>query len=190
MDKIRKKINSFINTSIGTSLAFILLGILFLVFPETSLDLIRWIIAVLFIGVGAYLIVSDFTRRGMIPFFSTSLIGVILLVIGFIFAVQPDVMNIFPIVLGALFIIAAVSSSRFTTVLRGTTAGTYAIIATVLSIICGVLLIANPWGGNISMMMFVGIMMIIYAMSSLVDMVVLKKNIKELSKQFKKYIKE
>lgn len=189
MDKVQKKINSFINTSIGTALAFVALGILFLVFPETSLDLIRWIITVVLLGAGAYLTVSDIARKNSVPFFSTTLIGVILLVTGFIFAIHPEVMNIFPMILGVFFIVSAVSSSRFTAALRGTTAGTYAIITTVLAIICGILLIANPWEGNISMMIFIGIMMIIYALSSLIDMVMLKKNIKQLKKEFEKFLK-
>lgn len=189
MQEIQKKINVFINTSIFISLAFAVLGIMFLTMPSLSLDLVRWAIAVGALATGAYLVLTDIGRRRVTPFFSTSFAGIVLLIVGLVFAVHPGVMNIFPIVLGALFIVHAFTSGRFTLVLRGTSAGTYAMITTILSIVCGILLITNPWGGNISMMIFAGIMMLLYAISTIVDMCVLKKNIKGLARELKKYFK-
>ena len=157
--------------------------------PSLSLDIIRWIIAIGSLIIGALLIAADLGRRQSIPFFSTTLAGVILLVIGLVFIRHEHVMDIFPIILGAIFIINAFSSSRLTMALRGTPAGRYATITTILAIICGILLIANPWEGNISMMIFAGIMMIIYSASTFADMVVLKKNVKNLSKELKSFFK-
>lgn len=188
MQEIQKKINIFINTSIFVSLAFGVLGAMFLIMPSLSLDLVRWAIAIGALATGAYLVLSDLGRRRATPYFSTSFAGIVLLILGLVFAMHPGVMNVFPIVLGSIFIVHAFSSGRLTLALRGTPAGTYAMITSILSIICGVLLITNPWGGNISMMIFAGIMMIVYAISTIVDMCVLKKNIKGLAKQLKKYL--
>ena len=190
MNNVQKKVNICINSSILVSLAFFTLGVVFLAMPSLSLDIIRWIIAIGSLIIGALLIAADFSRRNSgVPFFSTTLAGVILLVIGLVFIRHEHVMDIFPIILGAVFIVNAFSSSRLTLALRGTHAGMYATITTILAVICGVLLIANPWEGNISMMMFAGIMMIIYSASTFVDMIVLKKNVKALSKELKSYFK-
>ncbi|MBR0415914.1 DUF308 domain-containing protein [Candidatus Saccharibacteria bacterium] len=186
---MQKKLNSFINSSIIISLAFFVLGLVFLTMPSLSLDIIRWIIAIGSLVIGALLIAADLGRNRAMPFFSTTLIGVVLLVIGLIFIRHERVMDIFPIVLGAIFIINAFSSSRLTMALRGTTAGRYATITTILAIICGILLIANPWEGSLSMMIFAGIMMIVYSASTFVDMVVLKKNVKSLTKELKSFFK-
>ncbi len=189
MNQIQKKVNTFINSSILISLAFFVLGVVFLAMPSLSLDIIRWIIAIGSLVIGSLLIAADLGRSRSMPLFSTTLAGVILLVIGLIFIRHQHVMDIFPIILGAIFIINAFSSSKLTMALRGTPAGRYATITTILAVICGILLIANPWEGNISMMIFAGIMMIIYSLSTFADMVVLKKNVKNLTKELKNFFK-
>lgn len=189
MNNIQKKVNTFINSSILVSLGFFVLGVVFLAMPGLSLDIIRWIIAIGSLVIGALLIAADLGRSRAMPFFSTTIAGVVLLVIGLIFIRHEHVMDIFPIILGAIFIINAFSSSRLTMALRGTPAGRYATITTILAVICGVLLIANPWEGNISMMIFAGIMMIVYSASTFADMLVLKKNVKNLSKELKSFFK-
>lgn len=190
MQGIKKKINGLINTTIGVSAVFMGLGILFLLFPETSLDVIRWFIVVVMMIAGVYLIASDFSRKNVNPFFSTITMGAVLVIIALIFAMYPNIINIFPIVIGAWFVVSAISSLRFATTLRGTTSGALAIITAVLSLICGLLLIFNPWGGQISIMIFAGVMMIIYGISNIVEMVTIKHNIKEVSEAFKAVAKE
>lgn len=190
MRGIKKKINGFINTTIGVSALFMALGVLFLFFPETSLDVIRWLIAAMALISGVYLIAADFSRKRSSLFFSTVGIGTVLVIIALIFAVYPNVMNIFPMVIGAWFIVSAISSLRFATTLKGTSAGTLSIITAVLSLVCGVLLIFNPWGGQISIMIFAGVMMIIYGLFNIVDMLTIKRNIKDVTDAFKKLAKE
>ncbi|MBQ6127207.1 DUF308 domain-containing protein [Candidatus Saccharibacteria bacterium] len=189
MNNVQKKVNTFINSSILVSLGFFVLGVVFLAMPSLSLDIIRWVIAIGSLIIGTILIAADLGGRRTFPFFSTTIAGIVLLIIGLVFIRHPRVMDIFPIILGAIFIINAFTSGRLTAALRGTNAGKYATITTILAIICGILLIANPWEGNISMMIFAGIMMIVYSLSTFVDMIVLKKNVKELSKQLKSFFK-
>ncbi|MBQ3309777.1 DUF308 domain-containing protein [Candidatus Saccharibacteria bacterium] len=186
---LKKKLNSFINASIGISAIFTVLGILFLIFPETSLDVIRWLIAATSGIAGVYLVASDFSKKRISPFFSTVAIGAVLIIIALVFAVYPNVMNIFPIVIGAWFIVSAISSLRFAMTLRGTTSGSLSIIAAVLSIICGILLIFNPWGGQISLMIFAGIMMIVYGISNIIEMLVIRQNVKVVSDNIRELAK-
>lgn len=185
MKDLQKKINSFINIQLGSSIFLVALGIIFLIAPGTSLDIIRWTLAIFCLAAGAYILASDIRRKAPLMF-STTLVGVVLLILGLLFAVRPEIMNIFPTVIGAWFIITGVASVRFSAGLRGTSSGNYALVTSILSLICGILLLLNPWGGQIAIMTFSGIMMIIYGASNLVDMAVLKHNLKDLSKNFKK----
>ena len=186
MQNLQKKIKSFINTSIGISALFALLGIIFLIFPEESLNTIRWIFCIIALVSGFYLIAIDFSRKIYMPFFNTSAAGAILVVLGIVFALYPNIMNIFPVLLGAWFVINAISSIRFSMALQGSTSFNLAISMAILSLICGILLLINPWGGQISMMMFVGVMLLIYSVSNIADMIVLKRNLAELGKNLKK----
>ncbi len=174
--------------SIMMSLCFTLLGIVFLIFPEKSLDVIRWIFCILTLAIGLFMIISDFSRKSYIPFFSASAIGAILVIIGLVFAIYPDVMSIFPVILGAWFVVNSVSSLRFNLAMKGQSSFSAAMLTTFLTLVCGILLILNPWGGQISMMIFTGVMMILYSISSIVDMVVLRSNLEKIEKSFKKYI--
>ena len=185
---MKDRIKKFINSAIITSVAFVILGIVFICFPEGSLDLIRWIVAIFFFTAGAYMIAANAGSKR--PMFGASMLGVIMIIGGLIFAFNERVMNILPIVLGAWFIISSLSTISYSTALQNSNAKAFSIITSVLAIVCGILLIVNPWGGQIAMMTFAGIMMLIYSISSLIDLLTLKKNLQDINKKFNKFIEE
>ena len=189
MQGLEKKANSFVNASIATAVAFLALGISFLIFPESSLEVMRWLIAILALIAGIYLIANDLSRRHYFLLFSTMGLGVVSIIIGMIFIKYPNVMNLFPIILGAWFIITSVTSLRFIAAIRGSSGYAVALITSILSLICGLLLLLDPWNGQISMILFDGIMIIVYELNSIVDMFILKKNIKEISNRLKQSFK-
>ncbi len=182
---MKKTIKKFINASIITEVAFILLGLVFIIWPGVSLDIIRWIISIFCLAVGAYFIALDFTKEHKFMIFSESMLGTLLVILGVVFAVKPGIMTIFPVVLGAWFVVSAVSSCRVAADLKGSPAFMPTLIAAVLSILAGILLMINPWEGSEMMMMFVGIVVVVHAASSLVDMVILKRNIKTVERKVK-----
>ena len=63
------------------------------------------------------------------------------------------------------------------------------IILTILSIICGIVLIANPLDSSIAIALFAGIILIVYSITGIIDMLLFKKNIHDLVKEWKKNIK-
>ena len=183
MQVLQKKLSNLINASIGASVVFVILGILLIAFPVGFIEILRWTIA------GIWIVASEFSRRSASPMFGLTTLGVILIAIGLIFAINPGATGIFAIVLGIWFIISAIAGLRFSMALSGNSALVSAILA-ILSFICGLLLIMNPWNGVVDIAILMGIIMIIYAISCLIDTVVLKNNLKELSKAFKKYAKK
>ena len=88
-----------------------------------------------------------------------------------------------------LLLITSVTSLRFIAAIRGSSGYAVALITSILSLICGLLLLLDPWNGQISMILFAGIMIIVYALTSIVDMFILKKNIKEISNRLKQSFK-
>lgn len=182
---MKNKIKGYINASIFTAAAFVLLGIIFIIWPGLSLDVIRWIISIAALAIGAYFIASDLSKNRAFAVFNESMLGTLLVIVGVVFAVNPGVMAIFPVVLGAWYVVSAVSACRVTANLKGTPAYTPSLLMSILSMIAGIVLIINPWAGSEMMMMFVGIVMVIYALSSLVDMIMLKKNLNTVEKKVK-----
>lgn len=189
MQALQKKLKGLINASIGASVVFLILGIFLIAFPAGFLNILRWTIAIISLGAGIWIVASEFSRRTVSPMFGLTTLGVILITIGLIFAINPGATGIFAIVLGIWFIVSAIAGLRFSVALSGNAALTSSILA-ILSFICGLLLIMNPWGGAIDIAILMGIIMVIYAISCLIDTVVLKNNLKDLSKAFKKYAKK
>jgi len=182
---MKNKIKGYVNASIFTAAAFVILGIIFIIWPGVSLDVIRWIISIAALSMGAYFIASDLSRNRAFSIFNESMLGTLLVILGVVFAVNPNVMTIFPVVLGAWFVVSAVSACRVTANLKGTSAYTASLLMAILSMIAGIVLIINPWAGSEMMMMFVGIVMVVHAASSLVDMIILKKNMNTVEKKVK-----
>ena len=180
---MQNKIKSFINSSIAMSVAFIALGVLFIIFPQESLDVLRWIIAIFFMAAGVGMLASDLTSRRM-PFFGSTALGTIMLIAGILFAVNPGVMDIFPIILGAWFIVSSVSTLRLAASLSSA-ASAWAVISAIISILAGIVLIINPWGGSMAMTIFAGVMMLVYAAASLVDLITIRRHFNDLTKAFK-----
>ncbi|MDO4889438.1 MAG: DUF308 domain-containing protein [Candidatus Saccharibacteria bacterium] len=183
---MKNKIKTFINSAIIMAAAFAVMGLVFILFPQGSLDTIRWIVAIFFLVAGVYMLARNAGSKH--PMFGGTILGAILLIIGTVFAFNPGIMNIFPIILGSWFIISSMSTIRYATALQNSSAKTWSFATSILSIICGLLLIINPWGGQIAMMTFAGIMMLIYSISSLVDLITLKNNIHDVNKKFDKLI--
>lgn len=183
---MKNKIKTVINSAIIMTAAFALLGLIFIIFPQGSLDTIRWIVAISFLVSGIYVLARNAGSKH--PMFGGTIFGSILIIIGLVFAFNPGIMNIFPIILGAWFIISSMSAIRYATALKDSNAKTWSFATSVLSMLCGLVLIINPWGGQVAMMTFAGIIMLIYAISSLIDLVTLKNNLHDLNKKFGKLV--
>ena len=179
---MQNAIKRFINGAILGAVITVVLGILFLVFPEEALDVFRWIIAIFaFIG-GAFMIIAELSKTRSAPFFGATALGAVLIVIGLIFATRPAAINIFAIVLGAWFIVSALGSLRFTAALSNG-AAFFSVLMALVSLLVGILLIVNPWGGSISMMILIGVSLIVFGAASLIDACVIKRNAKDVAKK-------
>ncbi len=187
MESLQKKINGYINTGIGYSLLTIVFGIILLVFPGVSLDILRWIISLALIAGGLALLINDFRRQTVGSFFSGSILGIFLLILGIIVVVHPDILGIIPIALGAYMIISSFLSIRITESLREVSPSSFyiSLITSVISVLCGIVLIVNPFGGAIAMTILLGAVAIVYGIFELVDLIVLRRNINEVAKYIK-----
>ena len=191
MQQLQKKINSYIDTGICYAVLMILLGVVMLVFPGLSLDIIRWTIAIVLIAGGILLVVNDLRRQTVASMFSGSVLGVGLLIMGIVVIVYPDVLGIIPIILGAYMIISSVMTLRLATSLKNVSNTSFylALITSIVAIICGIILIANPLGGAIAITSLIGAIGIIYGISGLVDLIVFRHNIDEIAKYIKSQTK-
>ena len=161
-----------------------------LFFPEVSLDIIRWTLAFTLVVGGIILMANDLRRQTILSMFSGSVLGVFLAVLGVIVIVYPDVLNIIPIVLGVYIIVSSVMTLRLTTALKQDTSSSFyiAILTSVISIICGIILITNPLGSAIALTSLIGAVGIVYGVAGIIDLVIFRNNVDKVAKYLKSHV--
>jgi len=187
-----KKFNSFINFSLFISIIFIIIGIIMLIYPKMSLEVLALILAFLLIINGIILLTidiklnSNFIPIDIIP---ASILSILL---GLILLLYPNILSlVLPLMLGTWFIMTNIFKIRLNLYLSKIKDTPWILLTLIdcLSIICGFILILNPINSSIAITLFIGIIIVIYAISNIIDLIILKKNMNKLIKYFKENIK-
>lgn len=187
-----KKLNSFINSSICISIMFIIIGIIMVLMPKMSLEILGVILSVILIINGVILMITDiklnnnFIPVDMLP---ASMLSILL---GIMMLIYPNILSIIiPLMLGTWFIMTSIFKIRLTLYLSKiqNTPWLLLMLISILSIVCGFILILNPIDSSVAITLFIGIVIIVYAISDIINMIVLKRNLNKLTKYFKENIK-
>lgn len=188
-----KKFNKYLNSSIITSIIFMLLGIIILLFPKISLNVFCYFIAIIAIIIGIYLILFDIRNNEFFFSITINLFGIMLLLLGIIILVNPNFISILiPICLGIWFISGSVLKFKFTVILKDIRSDNLWIssfLMTLLSVICGLTFIINPIKTSSFLTSILGFIIIIYSISDICEMIILKRNINKISKSIKENYK-
>lgn len=186
MNTLLKKINNFINSSILVSVLFILLGLGMILFPNISLTVVAYSIAIMFIVLGIYFCVIDYRF-----FLDTLVVGILTLVLGVLLLVNPSwLSNLIPMVMGVWFIVDSILKIRISLTCKeyDDVPWVMLLILSIISLICGILFILHPLITSNIVMTLLGVIIVVYAISDIADMIVAKKYINEIAKGIKKTI--
>ena len=185
-----KKINKYINLSIILSVLFMIVGVLLIIWPKASLDTFAYIIGTILIVYGIYSFIDSFTINPIFFFFQmvTSILSFLL---GICVFLNPSIFeSIIPITLGIFFVISGIFSLRISFIIKDMGSSfVMSLISSILMIICGIILIINPAGTIIVLTTLIGILLIVYSISNVVDMCIFKSRVKEIDKYFNNLIK-
>lgn len=146
-------------SSVIESLAILILGILFIAWPDMMVKIISYIVGIFFIVKGAYQIINYFVEKGQNDFFNNGLLmGVISALIGVAALIMgEDIANIFRIVVG-IFIIYE-SLVRINTAIKLSAAGIgiwkYILLLSTIILILGIFVTFNDVTTVIGWMMIV-----------------------------------
>ena len=181
-----EKFNKFLNSSIVLSVLMFILGLIFMIYPSVSFSVVTYIIAIFLILNGLYFIIEKETSL----FFSSFLtLGIIELLLGVVMLLNPDIMKtLFPIVAGIVMVTKATLDLRLSLLLKKYEYDTWLsiFICSLIAIISGIIIIINPSIGTMALTVSLGLLITINSISSIVDTIIFKKNIKEISKLLEK----
>ena len=176
-----KKINEYINLSIILSVLFMIVGILLIVWPKASLDTFAYVI---------YSFIDSFSINPALCLFQMTN-SILSFLLGICVFLNPSIFeSILPIVLGIFFIISGAFSSRISFIIKDIdNSYILSLFTSILMVICGVILIINPGNTALVITTLIGIILIVYSVSAIVDMFVFKSRVKEIDKYFSKLLK-
>lgn len=181
------KLNKYINSSIVISALLMLLGIGIFIYPTMSLKVFSYSIAIIISLFGLFLIIEDI-RYNIGMLFDFSLLGIMFFLLGLILLKYPNALtSLIPIFLGIWFIVSGFVKGRWTYYLSDykLSIRILSFIMSILSIVCGIIFIFNPLDGANYIASFVGILLIIYSISDIVDMIIFKINVNKIYKNIK-----
>ena len=141
-----KKINEYINLSIILSVLFMIVGVLLIVWPKASLDTFAYVIGTIMIIYGIYSFIDSFSINPALCLFQMTN-SILSFLLGICVFLNPSIFeSILPIALGIFFIINGIFKTRMSFIIKDIS--NYFIlsfIASILTIICGIILIINPF---------------------------------------------
>ena len=159
IERIGSDIKKAAWSSVIESLAILILGILFIAWPDMMVKIISYVVGIFFIVKGAFQIINYFVEKGQNDFFNNGLLmGVVSALIGIAALVMgEDIANIFRIVVG-IFIIYE-SLVRINTAIKLNAAGIgiwkYILLLSVIILVLGVFVTFNDVTTVIGWMMIV-----------------------------------
>ena len=138
------------------SILFLLLGIAFMIYPADSMIMLVRITGCFLILLGIMIFIPTLRDRAMLGFRFGLLLAltIIIAVLGAVLFIKPDAfVKVFWITLGIILILDGIKNLTFLSVLPFKFVN---IILSVLSIVCGVLILVHPFGTGLASMVLVG----------------------------------
>ena len=140
---------------------------------------------------GTALIVLDFMAHHVyIPFYGI-MSGLLSIIVGIVVIAMPNVLTVvFGIALGLWIILSSVNIISIAVTVRGKVKNWgWWLLLGVIDLICGIIILFNPFESSISLIVLGGIIIMIHSAITIVDMIMIKNDVKELSKALEETVK-
>lgn len=181
---MKERLKKMFWISIGSSILFILLGIFLFMKPETTIASISYILAVILFLVGIFAIVDFFRSKDEKKFVQMDLVyGAVSILAGLLLLLHPVALATFiPIILGIWIVISSASKIQYSMLLKASNrkAWLVTLIISLLMMLFGAIIVFNPFAGALVLTQLIGIFMMTYAIVELVQVIVIRKNMKTL----------
>ena len=129
------------------SLALLIIGLLFVIWPDTMVKVLSYVIGIFFIVKGTYNIILYYMEKGQQDFFNNNLLsGVVAILIGVVaLAIGENIANIFRIIIGVIVIYESLvrinAASKLSSV--GVDSWRYVLILALIMLVLGIFITFN-----------------------------------------------
>ena len=142
---------------------------------------------------GIILIVLDIKSSMYYIPMDLMLVGILSVVLGIILLLKPNILStLFTIAIGVWIILSSINSLKMAIALRDQDVPwVLLLLFGIIDLILGIVVVFNPFTASISLMIFIGIMLIVHSIIDIVDIVIIKRDAKKISKAIElKFIKK
>lgn len=178
METLMKK---FFRSSLISSIILMIIGVLLILQSEITIITISYLIGTLLIAMGAIAIIkfikniNNVAREELDIFY-----GVVTIILGVIVVYNPEaIASIIPIIIGIGIIINSATKLQYALELRKSLNKQWktTVVISIISAVCGVILICNPFKGAVVIMQIIGGFIVAYSILDIVSTITIKKNV-------------
>lgn len=175
-----------------SSIVAFIIGLIIVVAPGLSLQTIGIIAGIYIIIHGIVLIALAFSAHMLyIPFYGV-ISGLLSIIIGIILLAMPGILStVFALALGIWIILSSVNiiSIAITTKKEYSNWGLLLLLG-IIDLVCGIIILFNPFASSVSLVVLGGIIIMVHSVINVVDMIIIRNNVKDIEKAVKSSFKE
>lgn len=184
---MKKKLSKKFSAEIIASLVIFLFGLLLLLKSEITIIAITYVIGATLIGLG-FLAVIKFTKNfkqntgGELDI----VYGIVTIIMGLIVIKNPKVIgSIIPIILGMIIIIKSTAKLQESIELKVKESEMWlsTLIISIVSLICGVVLLFNPFQGAVILTQIIGGFIMLYSALDIASTIIISKTVNDIIKE-------
>lgn len=187
---MEKVLKAFYKSSLITSIILLILGILLIFESEATIASISYIIGGCLIAVGLTAIINFFRTKMKDSFSELNIVyGIVTTVAGALIIMHPYVIGSFiPIVIGIGIIINSSMKLQYAFELRNghNSMWKMTMIISIVSTLCGIILLFNPFAGAVILTKIIGGFIIGYAILDIISTYTIKRNVVQVKKAIEK----
>lgn len=191
MEKLMKK---FFRSSLITSLFLIALGLLLIFQSDAVIYSISYIIGGILIAIGVLAVIKFIQNTNNEQKAELDIVyGIVSVILGVIVIKNPEaIASIIPAILGIGIVISSATKLQYAFELKanGNNLWKTTMVISLISTLCGIVLLFNPFKALTSFTKVVGIFIVIYAALDMISTFTIKRNVKLFQQTMKEGITE
>lgn len=178
MDKLMKR---FFRSSLVSSITLFVLGFLIIFKSEVTIITIAYLIGSILVALGTLAIIQYIKNIEVSGKNDLDILyGVVTIILGLLVINNPKLIaSILPIIIGVTIIINSATKLQYAFELKKENNQQWKTTMTIsiISVICGVVLLFNPFKGAVVITQTIGIFMIVYSILDIISTAIIKRNV-------------
>ena len=192
MERLQKLMKSFYKSSLVTSIILLVIGLLLFFKSQEAIIGLSYIIGTILVVLGIVAIIMFFKESSEDIKNDLNIVyGIVSLILGILVIVNPNaIAKLIPFIVGIIILIN--SAIKITYALEAKEDGNdiwkSSLIMALISLLCGIIILFNPFETSVVVFKIIGAFTIIYSVLDIIYMFEIKKEVKDIKKDVKEII--